>query len=42
MQYFRQNIGDTKNMSRNKIVHLKKIYNFGFDNFLIGVISFVY
>ena len=29
-------------MLGKKIVYFKKIYNFGLENFFIGVISFVY
>ena len=40
--FSRQNIQDTGKMLKNKNVFSKKIYNFGVNNFLIGVISFVY
>ena len=36
-----QTMEDTKKCLKSKIVHLKKIYNFDFDNFLIKRTVFV-
>ena len=36
-----QTMQDTKKILRSKIVHLKKIYNFDFDHFLIKRTIFV-
>ena len=36
-----QTMQDTKKMLSSKIVHLKEIYNFGFDHFLIKRTVFV-
>ena len=36
-----QTMQDTKKMFRSKIVHLKEIYNFDFDHFLIKRTVFV-
>ena len=38
---FRTNNGRYENMLKSKIVHLKKIYNFDFDHFLIKRTVFV-
>ena len=38
---FRPNYGRYEKMLRSKIVHLKKIYNFDFDHFLIKLTVFV-
>ena len=38
---FRPNYARYEKMLRNKIIHLKKIYNFDFDNFLIKRTLFV-
>ena len=40
--YCIKSMRDTKEILGKKIVHFKKIYNLGFEHFLIRVISFVY
>ena len=38
---FRPNNGRYEKMLKSRIVHLKKIYNFDFDHFLVGIIVFL-
>ena len=41
IQFSVQTVRNTKQMLRNKIIRLRKVYKFYFDHFLIGIIFFL-